>query len=144
MLIFLCCFCFVFHQVYFLPASHLPWSHSFTPPLPLLIPLFSPPLLPCVKDVMIVLPRLTIILQCGVIVVIGDVLMADVSLVSVNWMILVLLFLLCKEDYGHRLLDVGSPMQSLKSNLFFVFYTLIIYLYRTINLAVFLSLFPAV
>lgn len=66
MLRFLCCFCFVFHQVYFFfPASHLPWSHLLTLPLSLLIPLSSPPLLPCVMDVMIVLPRLTIILRCG-------------------------------------------------------------------------------
>lgn len=94
---------------------------------------------------MIVLPRLTIILQCvGVIVVIRDVLMADVSSVSVKWMILALLWLLCNGDYGHRLLDVGSPVQSilLKSKLFFVFFTLIC-LYRPINLPVIPVIIPS-
>lgn len=47
--------------------------------------LSSPSFRPCLMDVLIVLPQLTIILQCGgVIIVIIPVLMADVSVVSVT------------------------------------------------------------
>lgn len=55
------CFVYCFCQVFCFHASHLPWSHSLTLPLSL-TPLFSP--LSHVTDIMIVLPRLMIILQC--------------------------------------------------------------------------------
>lgn len=56
-------FCF-FLSGFCFHASHLPWSHSLRLPLSLFTPLFSLSLLSHVMNIMIVLPRLMIILQC--------------------------------------------------------------------------------
>lgn len=57
-------FCFFFSVSFYFHASHLPWSHSLSLSLSFLTPLFFLSLLSHVMNIMIVLPRLMIILQC--------------------------------------------------------------------------------
>lgn len=132
---------FVFCRVFRFHASHLPWSHSLTLPLSL----FSLPLLSHVMNIMIVLPRLMIILQCE-----GHCSNNPwcshnwcVQLVGLKWAISAPLFLRDEEtDTDCAVGGVGSVgLSSLRtSNLFlapiFMYDTPLIYLNKIITVHV--------